>query len=91
MQAILCVVGQEVQLVAENTQLCARQRSGVTAAVHAIRKLLDSDEQEAVFLVDAKNSLNSLNQAVLLHSIQVLCPSLATCFIKVYKALPNCL
>ena len=51
-----------------------------------MRELFDSNEVEVVLLVDAKNTFNSLNRAVMLHNIQVLCPSLATCVINVYRS-----
>ena len=35
------------------------------------------DGAEAVFLVDASNAFNSLNQQAALHNLQYLCPSLA--------------
>ena len=58
---ILHVAGQEVQFVAGCAQLCAGQRTGCEAVVHAMSKLFDSNELEAVLLVDTKNMFNFLN------------------------------
>ena len=51
-----------------------------------MRELFDSDEVEAVLLVDAKTAFNSLNRAEMLQNIQVLFPSLATCVINVHRS-----
>jgi len=62
-KAIMTVVGPEIQSVAGIAQLCAGQRSGCEAAIHAITKLLKDDDVHGVLLVDAKNAFNSLNRA----------------------------
>ena len=67
-------------------QLCSGQISGIEAAVHAVRTAFESDENEAVLLVDASNAFNSLNRQVALHNIRRLCPLLATTMINTYQA-----
>ena len=64
------VVGHEIQRVAgtSNSQLCAGQKSGCEAAVHAMQQLFDGDG-EAVLLVDASNAFNSLNCEAMLHNL----------------------
>jgi hypothetical protein len=54
--------------------------------VHAVRTLFQSDETEALLLVDASNAFNSLNRQTALHNIQRLCPSLATALINTYRS-----
>ena len=54
--------------------------------MHAVRTAFESDENEAVLLVDATNAFNSLNRQVALHNIQRLCPLLATILINTYRA-----
>ena len=44
------------------------------------------EEVEGLLFVDAKNALNSLNRGVMLHNLEVLCPSLATCVTNLYRA-----
>ena len=84
-KAIMVVIGPEIQSVAGTAQLCARQRSGCEAAVHAMKKLYSGDS-EGVLLVDATNAFNSLNRRVMLHNIQRLCPAFATCVINCYRS-----
>ena len=50
-------------------QLCAGQVSGVEASIHAVRKMFDCEETEAVLVVDASNAFNSLNTQVALQNI----------------------
>ena len=85
-KAILRVIGDDIQCVAGCDQLCARQKSGCEAAVHAMHELFQSDDVEAVLLVDATNAFNTLNRAVMLHNIQTLCPSLAKSVVNVYRS-----
>ena len=62
------------------------QISGIEAAVHAVRAAFESEENEAVLLVDASNAFNSLNRQVALHNIRRFCPPLATIVINTYRA-----
>ena len=54
--------------------------------MHAVRTAFESEENEAVLLVDASNAFNSLNRQVALHNIRRLCPPLATILINTYRA-----
>ena len=83
-KAILSVIGPEIQAIAGCTQLCARQRSGCEAAVHAMEELMKDESVEGILLVDARNAFNSLNREVMLRNIQVTCPSLAVPVINMY-------
>ena len=85
-KAVLCVVKPDIQAASGCLQLCAGQISGVEAAVHAVRTAFESEENEAVLLVDASNAFNSLNRLVALHNISRLCPPLATILIITYRA-----
>ena len=85
-KAILNVIGAEIQAVAGSSQLCARQRSGCEAAVHAMTELFNNEQVEGLLLVDAQDAFNSLNRAVMLQNIQVTCPSLAVPVINMYRS-----
>ena len=61
-KAILRVINCDVQKAAGSIQLCVGQIGGVEAVIHSVRELFDSDETEAVLLVDAQNAFNSLNR-----------------------------
>jgi hypothetical protein len=67
-------------------QLCAGQRSGCEAAVHAMTQIFDQDESDAILFVDAANAFNSINRMTLLHNIQYLCPVLAIYTINCYQS-----
>ena len=67
-------------------QLCGRQISGIETTVLAVQTAFESDENEAVLLVDTSNAFNSLNRQVALHNIRRLCPLLATTLINTYRA-----
>ena len=45
-----------------NIQVCAGQKGGSEAAIHAMRAVYDDDHSHAVLLVDASNAFNSLNR-----------------------------
>ena len=59
-------------------QVCAGHKSGSEAAIHAMRELFEHDNSDTVLLIDVSNAFSSLNRAVALHNIRVLCPSIAT-------------
>ena len=82
-EAVLCVIGEDVQFAAGSLQLCAGQPSGGEAAVHAMREAFNDDDTEGMLLIDATNAFNSLNRAVALYNIQRLCASFSTILINV--------
>ena len=64
---MLSVTASFVQKATGSLQLCAGQEAGIEAAIHAIRLLSDSDDNEAVLLVDAKNAFNCLKRRIGCH------------------------
>ena len=50
-----------------------------------MRPQFDKEEVEGLMFADASNAFNSLNHAMILRKIQVICPSLATCVINLYR------
>ena len=66
-------------------QVCAGQKSGGEAAIHAMRNIFEADETDAALLVDASNAFNSLNRAAALNYIRVLCPLIATYVTNTYR------
>ncbi len=50
-----------------------------------MREVYDSQQTEAVILVDASNAFNSLNREAALRNIQRLCPSLSKIIINTYR------
>ena len=84
-KAILSVTSGDIQDAAGSLQLCAGQRSGTEAAVHAMNTVFKDEDCEAVLLVDASNAFNALNRQVALRNIRALCPSIATAVINTYR------
>ena len=50
-----------------------------------MKEVFESNECDAVILVDAKNASNSLNRTVALHNIQYICPPFANILINTYR------
>ena len=83
-RAVLCVIRNDLLQAAGPLQLCAGQPAGCEAAIHAMRKVFDSSEAEAVLQVDATNAFNRLNRQAALRNISGLCPSFARILINTY-------
>ncbi len=66
-------------------KVCAGLQGGVEAAIHAMRRIYEDPETEAILLVDAENAFNSLNRNVALHNIQYTCPEFSTYIINTYR------
>ena len=78
-------IKDDIQDVAGSLQLCAGQIAGIEAAIHFMRESFQDESTEAVLLVDASNSFNSLNRETALHNIRHVCPALATVLINTYR------
>jgi len=50
-------------------QLCAGQKAGSEAAIHAMHTVFEADDTDAALLIDASNAFNALNRATALHNI----------------------
>ena len=66
-------------------RLAVHCKSGSEAAIHAMHKIFEAQNTDAVLLIDASNAFNSLNRATALHSVKILCPTIATYAIKTYR------
>ncbi len=84
-KAIAFTITEDIQNAAGPLQACAGHISGCEAAVHAMRQVYESEQTEAVILVDASNAFNSLNREAALRNIQQLCPSLSKVIINTYR------
>ena len=67
---------KDIQKGCGTLQTCTGIESGIEAAIHALKQKFDSDECEAVWLMDADNAFNRLNRATSLKNIEQICPPL---------------
>ena len=84
-RAIANTITDNIQAAAGPLQVCAGQLSGCEAAVHAMHRVYESTETEAIILVDAANAFNSLNRQVALQNIRQLCPPLSKALFNTYR------
>ena len=82
------MINDDVKEAAGGIQLCVGQQSGCEAGVHAMRRCLDDQENDAILLVDASNAFNTLNRRAALANIHSICPSIAITLTNVYRG--NC-
>ena len=79
------VMNPELVNATANIQVCSGLPGEVEAAIHALRRLYEDDDTEAVILVDADNAFNRMNRSVALNNIQFTCPEIATYIINTYR------
>ena len=63
-QVVMQVVKKDIKKAAGCLQLCAGQEAGFEATIHAMHKIFESSEKEAILIVDAENAFNSINRKV---------------------------
>ena len=54
-------------------------------SLSTLNTIFESDDTDAVLLIDASNAFNALNRAAALHNIQILCPIMALYAINTYR------
>ena len=72
------VTKQDIIEASGSLQVCAGQKSGSEAAIHAMHNIFEADNTDAVLLIDASYAFSSLNRAAALHNVRILCPTIAT-------------
>ena len=88
-KCITSVLRKDTQDAAGVLQTCSGTSCAIEAAIHATRKAFESDESEAVLLVDATNAFNCLNRSAAIHNIRQLCPPLHQYLENTYRAAPD--
>ena len=85
-KVVMYIAKKDVKDAAGSLQVCAGQKAGSEAAIHAIYDVYQQDETDAVLLVDADNAFNSINRKAMLHNISITCPLITTfianCYMK---------
>ena len=74
----------DIQESAGPLQTATGLKAGAEATIHSVRLIFEDSSTEAVILVDANNTFNSINRKVALHNIQVTCPSFSKILINTY-------
>ena len=80
------MVSNDVLNCVGNTQVCAGQKGGSEAAIHAMRMIYEDRDTDAVLLVDASNAFNSPNRKAAIHNIGRLCPIMYTFVCNFYNS-----
>ena len=88
-KVILATIGDDIQEAAGVLKVCAGQQAGCEAAVHSTREISEDPNTDAILLVDASNTFNTLNQKVALLNIQKKYPPLAKVLINTYRHNPQ--
>ena len=85
-KAVLKIVSHDIQAAAGSLQVCAGQKGGCEAAIHAMRHLFTDNDTKGVLLVDASNAFNSLNRKAALHNMRFICPAVTTILTNTYQS-----
>ena len=84
-KCVMNVAKEDVAHASGSLQLCAGQKSGNEAAVHAMHGIFEADETDGILLIDATNAFSLLNRAAALHNIRILCPIISMSAINTYR------
>ena len=84
-KVIMKIARENVMEPSSKIQMCAGQKAGCEAAIHAVREVYENEETEAVLLVDAANAFNNINRYILLHNIKIICPFIAQYVTNCYR------
>ncbi len=84
-KAIMQVLNPELVNATAPLQVCSGLPGGVEAAVHALRRVYEDDDTEAIIMVDAENAFNCMNRTVALNNMKYICPEIATYLTNTYR------
>ena len=73
---IVDCINRDLTSLVENMQLRLGQKCNIEHAIHLLRHSFDDPENEAILLIDAKNSYNVLNRQTELQNVKALFSSL---------------
>ena len=77
---------KQIKEAARPLQTCAGHGAGAEAAIHAMSRMFEEEESDAVLLLDASNAFNCLNRQVALHNIRIICPLISNYILNTYRA-----
>ena len=82
---VVSVLRGDLQENAGDLQLCAGQKSGCEAGIHAMSDIYDDEETHGVIQVDANNAFNTINRKMFLQNISIICPEISTFITNCYQ------
>ena len=88
-RSITACLKSDLTALGGNRQLCLGQKCGIEHAIHSLRESFETDSNNAILLIDAKNAFNSLNRDLALKNIKTICPSLYTSLHNSYSTPSN--
>ena len=86
-KVVMSTLSEDVTTVSSDAQMCGRS-SASEAVIHAMRRMFQHENSDAVILVDAANAFNNLNRKVFLHNINFICPEIAA-YVNNYYSVPT--
>ena len=84
-KCVLSILKEDIKTAAGLLQTCCGLESGIEACIHGMAQIFESEECEAILLVDAKNAFNLLSRKVALNNIAYSCPEIHTFLNNSYK------
>ena len=87
-KVVMTIVKKDVITSTGTLQVCADQEAGAEAAIHAIHNIYETEECEAVLLVDAENAFNSINRKGMVLKMRLIRSIEKQCFITYQSYVP---
>lgn len=84
-KAVTSILKRDLVNSTSPIQVCGGLQGGVEAAIHAVRRIYEDPDTEAVLLVDAENAFNSLNRQAALNNLQYICPEFFKYVLNTYR------
>ena len=82
---VVSVLRADLQENVGDLQLCAGQKSGCEAGIHAMSDIYHDADTHGIIQVDANNAFNTINRKMFLHNIKLICPEISIFIINCYQ------
>ena len=83
-KVIMMVFKKDITNAAGPAQHSGGQEAGAEAAIHAMRDIFANEDTEAVLLIEAENTFNSINRKVMPHNLNFICSIITTYITNCY-------
>ena len=83
--AIVMQLKDDIKTLVESLQVCAGHEAGCKSLIHPMPTFYEERSSEAVLLVDASSTFNSVNSNEFLHNIEIICPPITLYLEKCYS------